>query len=389
MGKLPHFAKWRTRTGEVRWKAKIFISRDGNGKQKYLSKCFGTKSEAEVWAAQQTTNKASGTLTLPSRTTVGEFLQQWLRDYAQGAVALTTFASYKMTVDVHLTPSLGGIHLSKLSPQRIQNYLTERLTSGLSSTTVRHHFMLLHKVLDSAVKWGHLPLNPCDRCDPPRQAEFEATVLDQEQSRLFLGKARKSPFYGVYLFAALGLRAGEILGLRWEDVNLTLGAFTIRQKFYRLGKELLFNAPKSKSSRRTIPLPQEHLGVLRRLQEEQKAHKDAFGDAYHDHGLVFCQPNGKPIHLHNLVGRDFRPLLKEAKLPRLRFHDLRHSAASILIAMGTDLVTVSHLLGHGSGAGFTLKQYAHLLPGTTEAAIGKLEVSLFSNRDASTAVVQK
>ena len=378
---MAYLKSWKRRDGSTRWKAKLFVSRDAGGKQKYLSRSFATKSEAVEWAAQQTTNKAGGTLTLPSRTTVGEFLQQWLRDYAEGAVRPTTLASYRLITDVHLTPSLGDVRLSKLSPQRITSYLTEKLTSGLSSTTVRHHFMLLHKVLDSAVKWGHLSANPCDRCDPPRQAEFEATVLDSEQSRLFLGKAKKSPYYGVYLFAALGLRAGEILGLRWEDVSLSLGSFTIKQTFYRLGKEQLFKAPKSRASRRTIPLPQEHLTVLRRIQDEQKAHKEAFGNAYQDHGLVFCQPNGKPLHLHNLVGRDFRPLLKEAKLPRLRFHDLRHSAASILIAMGVDVVTVSHLLGHGSGAGFTLKQYAHLLKGTTEGAISKLEASLFRTVD--------
>jgi len=206
-------------------------------------------------------------------------------------------------------------------------------------------------------------------------------VWDEEQVRLFLAEARRSSTnYVLYLMAVLtGMRRGELLGLRWQDLDLTLGMASVRQTFIRLGKRQIFREPKSATSRRTVALPEVLVGELRQLRNRQIERRTLLGTEYEDHDLVFCQPNGKPLHAHNLVRRDFRGIIKRVGLPRIRFHDLRHSHATHMLRQGVNPKVVQERLGHSSPA-FTLSIYSHVLPGMQEEA-ARLVAARLMGRD--------
>jgi integrase len=205
-------------------------------------------------------------------------------------------------------------------------------------------------------------------------------VLDEEQVRLFLAEAKRSSrFYPLYLTAILtGLRRSELMGLRWSDVDLARATLSIRQVFLRVGRQQVFGQPKSATSRRTIALPPVVVDELRKLRAEQEERRRLLGDLYHDHGLVFCQPNGKPLHAADIVRGDFRRVLARAGLPRIRFHDLRHSHATLLLSQGVHPKVVQERLGHAT-PGFTLAVYSHVLPGLQERASQALQERLFGS----------
>jgi integrase len=269
-----------------------------------------------------------------------------------------------------------------LTPQAIQGYLSRTLADGLSPATVLRHYRILHEALDHAVRWGLLARNPTDLVDSPKLRHVEMRVWDEEQVRLFLAEAKRaSPHYCLYLAAMLtGMRQGELLGLRWQDVDFTLGVASVQQTFYRRGGQKIFHEPKSPRSRRSVAVPPKLLEELRRFRERQAEHRRFFGRDYADHDLVFCQSNGRPLHAHNLVKRDFRPIINRAGLPRIRFHDLRHTHATHLLRRGVHLKVVQERLGHSTPA-FTLHVYSHVLPGMQEEAARDLEGWLLGRDD--------
>ena len=309
----------------------------------------------------------------PSRLLLGDYLRQWIKDYATGAVAPTTLDRYKSLSRIHIEPALGYVPVTKLTPQAIQAYLSKKLSGNLSPSTVHHIYRLLYQALRHGVRWGMLLRNPADAVDPPRRRNPEVRVWDEEQTKLFLGEAkRSSKYYPLYLAAALtGMRQGELLGLRWRDVDLALRVISIQQTFYQLGKQQLFKEPKTSKARRTVALPDVLIDQLRALKEQQKQHRAFHGQDYVDHDLVFCQSNGRPLRANNIVRRDFRKITKLAGLPKIRFHDLRHSHATHLLRQGENPKVVQERLGHSSPA-FTLSVYSHVLPGMQDQAARRL-----------------
>ncbi len=296
-----------------------------------------------------------------------------------------------MIVRKHILPTLGHIPLTALSPQAVQGYFSSRLQGKkdergrwvqrpLSPTTVRHHGMLLHEALRHAVRWGLRASNPTDMVDMPRNRQTEMRVLDEEQVRLFLAEAKRySPYYRLYLAALMtGMRQGELLGQRWRDLNLSLGTASVQQIFYRLGRQQLFKEPKSAKARRTVALPSVLVEELRALRKEQDERRGLLGDLYQDQGLVFCQANGKPLHANDIRRGDFRKVLNRPGLPQIRFHDLRHCHATLLLQQGANPKVVQERLGHSTPA-FTLAIYGHVLPGMQEEAARTLEGRLFGS----------
>ncbi len=240
-----------------------------------------------------------------------------------------------------------------------------------------YHHRVLRQALQHAVRWGLLVRNPCDMVDPPRKNKPEPRIWDEVQVKRFLSNAESSSYYRLYLMAIMtGMRQGEILGLRWQDVDLSHPVARIRQTFYRLGKNKLFKEPKSSKSRRAVPLPHVLVDELLNLREEQNNHRRLFGNEYEDHNLIFCQQNGRPIHAHNMATRDFKRIIEAAKLPLIRFHDLRHCHATLLLHQGVHPKIVSERLGH-SGISITMDIYSHALPGLQEAAVKGLEDRIF------------
>ncbi len=278
----------------------------------------------------------------------------------------------------------------------IRQHITDKLAAGKSATTVRYHLMALREAVQQAVGDGLLVRNWVDNVTRPKKQRKEMQVLDEEQVRLFLAEAkRSSPHHRLYLAAILtGMRQGELLGLRWRDLDLTLGVASVQQTFYRLGGKQLFKAPKTEKARRTVDLPTVLVEELQFLRDEQKALRRTFGPTYQDHGLVFCQSDGKPLHAHNIVRRDFRRVLgleglrKELRkdgvpedslpkpLPKIRFHDLRHSHATLLFQQGEHPKVVQERLGH-STVSMTLDIYSHSVPGMQRRAAAQLGARLF------------
>lgn len=373
--------------GPASFSVVVYLGRDpqtGKDRRKWFS--HRTRREAEAHLSTLLTQLHGGGTLPTTKLRLGEYLAQWLRDHVAATVSPVTFASYRETVRLHLAPALGHVPLHRLSPHAIQQYCTQKLGEGLSSTTVRYHVMTLHAALTRALKWGLLIRNPCDNVEPPRKQRHEMRVWDEEQVRLFLAEAKRSSLhYRLYLAAlTTGMRQGELLGLRWQDLDFTLGVASVRQTFYRLGgnkkdgrpTQALFKEPKTAKARRTVALPSTLVEELRHLREAQAEPRRLFGLGYAaDLDLVFCQPNGKPLHAHNVAQRDFRRIIKRASLPRVRFHDLRHCHATLLLQQGVHPKVVQERLGHTT-IGMTLDTYSHVMPGMQEQAARQLEERL-------------
>jgi integrase len=394
-------------TGRRRsWAVRIYITDPVTGARNRRWFSFPTRTEAQAQLADMLA-KIHGGGTVPiTKMTVATFLEQWLKDYAGSAVQPASLAAYRDIVRKHLIPALGRMPLIRLSALDIQAYYTSKLRGtapstvkqahSLSPTTVHQHAVVLHGALQRGVEWGLLAANVCDRVKPPKKAQQELKGWDSEQTLLFLGEARRtSPHYPLFLMLAVtGCRPSEALGLRWPDVDLTMGTITIRQKFYRLAgnkrdgvpSQLIFGDPKSERGKRTIDIPQELVEALRTLQADYQRMRQEFGAQYHDLGargpLVFCQPDGKPLHWANVRRRDFRRIVTRIKLPMIRPYDFgRHGHASWMYKHGVHPTVISQRLGHASAA-FTMDTYGHLGRGMQAPMVTELQTWLANRKTA-------
>jgi len=392
----------RPRGRRKSWGVKVYLGRNPQtGVKVYKWFSFPTRREAEARLSQMLAQLHGGGTIPTTKLTVAEYLEDWLQKYATSNVRETSLKSYRDIVRQHLTPTLGLILLRRLSPLDVQGYYTSKLngeaTAGqqvLSPSTVRKHHAVLHVALENAVQWGLLAANVCDRVKPPTRRRKEPQRWDEEQVRLFLAEAkRSSPYYRLYLaMRTTGARPGELLGLRWQDVDLATGAITIRQKFYRLGgskrdgepTRLLFSEPKTDKGRRTIDIPPILVEELRQLKAEQDPLRKEFGSQYHDlgeHGpLVFCQADGRPLNWENVARRDFRQVIKHARLPVIKPYEFgRHGHAAWLYEQGVHPKIISERLGHSSTA-FTMDTYGGMARGLQAEVVAKLQAWLSEDK---------
>lgn len=369
------------------WYAVVDLPRgpDGKRRQKWHKLGARTKREAQQELAKLVADLARGTYVEPTRLTVAEYLERWLADYAKPNVAPKTFERYEGIVRNHLIPALGSVPLARLQPLHIQEYYSRALQSGrldrrpgnLSPTTVLHHHRVLKEALGQAVKWQVIPRNPADAVEPPRPAAKELRVLTAEQVDRLLEVAKGTPLsMAILLAVATGMRRGEILALRWQDVDLEAGTISVRRALEQTKAGLRFKEPKTAGSRRVVVLPAFAVEALRRHRVVQAEQRLRAGPAWEDHDLVVTTATGRP--LVNNLRRDFRALLASAGLPPVRFHDLRHSHATWLLAQGVHPKVVSERLGH-SQVGITLNIYSHVLPAMQREAAEKLD-RLFAGR---------
>ena len=365
------------------WAVIIYLGRDPQtAKKRRKWYTHRTQREAEAHLNQLLVQMQAGAGVPPGRLRVGEFLDQWLREDVAGRLAPTTESIYTYAVRHHLAPFLGHIPISRLSAPSVQGRLNTMLAQGLSPATSHQVYRTLNAALNTAVRWGLLMRNPCTYVKPPRVDSRTPTIWDEEQVRLFLAEAkRSSPHYRLYLTILLaGIRPGETLALRWDNVGLALGTITVKEKFYRLGARQVWGATKT-HRQYAVSIPQRLVDEFRALRDEQAIQRQLWGEAYEDHGLVFSQPNGQPLHERNISRRDFRRVTKRAGLPRIRLYDLRHCNATHLADQGTPIHIVQRRLGHRSPM-TTLKYYTHVLPDTERAAVDRLaERLLLSGRE--------
>ena len=366
------------------WAVIIYLGRDPQtGKKRRKWYTHRTQREAEAHLNQLLVQMQAGAGVPPSRLLVRDYFSQWLLDDVAGRLAPTTEAIYAYGIRRHLIPALGHMPLSRLSAPALQSCLNNMLSRGLSAATVHQVYRTAHAALGTAVHWGLLLRNPCAYVKPPHVDRRDATIWDEEQVRLFLVEARRSSaHYRLYLTILLGgLRPGEALALRWDDVNLVLGMITIRQKFYRMGAKQLWGATKT-HRQYAVSIPRPLVDELRTLQKEQAAQRRQWNGSCEDRGLVFCQFSGRPLHERNIARRDFCRVAKRAGLRRIRLYDLRHCNATHLADQGTPIHVVQRRLGHSSPS-TTLRYYTHVLPDTERAAVDRLAERLLGSGNGS------
>lgn len=307
--------------------------------------------------------------------TVRTYLEGWLAAI-QGNVRPKTHRGYSDYCRLHIIPTLGNVRMAKLTPQQLQTLYSKLLEKGLSPTTVHHIHATLHRAFEQAVRWGVVARNVADLVDPPRRGRREMRVLSPEQARALLEAAREDRLEALYVLAiSSGLRQGELLGLRWADVDLDAARLHVRAIMQRTREGIGLREPKTASSRRQIALTGMAIAALRRHRTRQAEERLKAGPEWQDNDLVFPNGHGKPIEQTNLQRRSFKPLLEKAGLPDIRFHDLRHTAATLLLKQRVPAKVVSEMLGH-SQVGVTLNIYSHVLPDMQEEAAAAMEAAL-------------
>lgn len=299
--------------------------------------------------------------------TFGEFLDTWLSGSVRGTVRESTLWRDKSLASNHVKPALGRVRLKNVNAVHIQGMYRDRLDSGLSGSTVQKIHHIVHKALAQAVKWDLIPRNPADAVKAPTPSTKEMRPLSAEEARKLLAAAEGTRLEALYVLAVhTGMRRGELLGLKWDDVDLDGGTPRLRVRrtltLLEGGKKLALGDTKTKTSRRTIRLTPGAVEALRRHRARQAEERLKVGSLYADNGLVFAGETGGLINPSNLRQRSFIPLLEAAGLPQITFHDLRHTCASLLFSKNVHPKFVQELLGHARVA-ITLDCYSHMLPG--------------------------
>jgi integrase len=292
--------------------------------------------------------------------TVAAFLKEWLDSIAH-SVRPRTWRRYSEYVDLHVIPELGSTPLSALSSRQIQGLYANKIVGGLSTMSVLHIHSVLHRALGQARRWGLIRVNPTDLVDAPRPEPLEMNALSPKEARSLLEAARGDRLEALYALAVTtGMRQGELLGLRWRDVELEQRSLRVTTSLqYVPGRGLQLSPPKTARSRRRVLLSELAVGSLQRHLKTQR--EEMLDPLWEDNDLVFPNNRGRPMYATNLLSRSFACLLRRAGVRHVRFHDLRHTAATLLLGEGVHPKVVSEMLGHSKTA-ITLDTYSHATP---------------------------
>jgi integrase len=332
-----------------------------DGKRRYVS--ARRKSECERKLRDAMTDADRGLIFDAINQSVSEYMTRWLEDFAKANLASRTYHNYKLQIREHIVPAFGKMKLSKLDTPNIQALYTTKLQAGLKPASIRYIHAVLRCALEKAVDLRLIPRNPAVSARPPKIVQEEITPLDVEQTRVLLEGVKGDRFECLYVLSlTCGLRMGESLGLRWFDIDLEAGTLRVHRQLQRVreGGGLVFSEPKN-ASRRTIDLPQRGLEALRSHHKRQIEQQLGAGAKWQENDLVFTTTIGTAVDAQNVVNRHFKPLLRRAGLPPIRWHDLRHTCATLLLSRGTHPTYVQKLLGHAS-VQLTLDRYSHWMP---------------------------
>lgn len=356
-----------------------FIGRKPNGKPEYKSETVkGTREEAEARMTAIEHSMNIGEYVPPAKQTVEQYMTTWL-DEIKPTVRPKTWTWYEYINRIHITPNLGQSKLSKLTPLQIQTVYRE-LLEGHSASTVRGVHRTLRAALGQAVKWGLIARNPAEQVDQPKAEKTEQRTLTAEEIDKLLLASVDTGRYSLYLAAVTtGMREGELLGLRWQDVDLDHGIITVKQQLSKAGVNPEFGPVKTGAGRRRIIVPESLSAALKDHRKEQEKERELYGKEYKDYDLVWAILGGGPISARNLI-RQFKGLLSKAKLPDIRFHDLRHTHATLLLEAGVHPKVVQERLGH-SAINVTMDIYSHVLPDMQQGAASAIDNILTRRSD--------
>ncbi len=366
----------RNRAGKITSYRGAYVGPDG--KRRYVS--GKNKEEARRALREARANADQGLVFDADNLQVGEYLDRWLSDSVSDTVKATTFERYEQITRLHLKPALGQVKLKALTPAHVRGLYREKLKEGSSARTVRYVHTTLHKALKQAVMDGLIPRNATEAVKPPQPTREEMLPLTPEQAKLLLQVAHDTGnrLEALYVLAIhTGLRQGELLGLKWDDVDLSgaTGSLQVRRTLSITKDGPIFTSPKTTGSRRSVKLTGKAIEALKSHLERQLAEIDRVGSLWSENDLIFASETGEPLNRHNLTRRSFKPLLKRAGLPQVRFHDLRHTCATLLLTRNVNPKIVSEMLRHSTIA-ITLDTYSHVLPNMRDQAAAAMEEAL-------------
>ena len=345
-----------------RWEGRYTAGRDPEtGRAIYKNVLGKTQAEAKAKLKQAIEEAKGLDAAKVGRYTVGQWMEVWFEHYAKIKVRPSSHQTYRGYIDNHIKPNIGRIPLEKLTSLELQKFYKKLLTNGrvdrlesryqakgLSPKTVRNIHQIISSAMSLAKEQKLIVANPAEGCALPRLEHREMKTLPVEQLQSFLREAKDSGVFELYyLELATGLRRGELLGLKWEDIDLERGDLRVKRQISRINGEVVEAPLKTKNAYRTLPLSADAISVL--MQQRRKTGNSEW---------VFPSPTGGPMSPDSVLHMLHR-VLKRAGLPKVRFHDLRHTFATLALQNGVDIKTVSGMLGHFS-AGFTLDTYAHV-----------------------------
>lgn len=364
-------AKRANGEGSVFKRGNRWVAQVGTGKNRE-TKYFETQKDANAWRHKIIEQRHQGLVFAGSRVSLSKFLDEWLV-VAKTSVRPNTYQQYSQVVHQHINPVLGYIVLKDLRPDHVQSLYTNKLANGVSPNTTRMIHAVIHRALNHALKLGLVYRNVADSVTRPKVVRKEMKTLNDYQVRQLIQVAESEQMRLLLWVAVVtGLRQGELLGLKWSDLDWTSRRIQVqRQVQRRKGDGLVFCEPKSASGRRVIVLGKSTIEKLREYKNNQLKERILLGEKWQDYDLIFPSPIGTPLDPSNVL-KAYKDCLKRAGLPNLRFHDLRHSAATLMLQQGVNPKIVSERLGH-SDISLTLNTYSHVLPPMQEEAAEKMD----------------
>jgi len=358
--------------GNHSWQIQIYTGPGPDGKpRRHFETVHGRKGDAQRRLTELLASLDKG-VTVPSgRLTVAEHLNQWLEGYVKTNCSQRTLDGYQSIIERHLIPALGNTQLKHLNPQAIQSYYG-KACEKLSARTVHHQHRVLSQSLKFAVRQGYLGRNPAELVDPPSPRKKVMRTLTPAEVEALLDTAKDNYYYPViYAAVSTGLRQAELLGLRWRDIDLDMLSLSVSQVLYKRKGVCQFKEPKTSHSRRRVSMTPKLALFLREYKQERTLLYLELGGQLSLDDLVFSNVEGKPMDT-GVLSHAFAKLVKQAGLEGVRFHNLRHTFASLMLLRGAKPKVISEALGHASVA-FTMDTYSHIIEGMQEDAMALLD----------------
>jgi integrase len=354
------------------WQIQIYTGTGPDGKpRRHFETVRGRKGDAQRRLTELLSSLDKGVYTPPGRLTVAEHLHQWLEGYVKTNCSLRTLDAVQSIAEHHLIPALGNTQLKQLHPQAIQAYYGQAVEK-LSARTVHYHHRILSQSLKYAVRQGYLGRNPCELVDPPSWKGKTMRTLTPGELEILLENASSNQFYPViYTAVSTGLRQAELLGLTWRSIDLDYLSISVTQVLYKRRGVCQFNEPKTSHSRRRVSMTPKLALFLRKYKLERESLYRELGKELTLDSLVFSNVEGKPLD-PGVLTHNFARIAKQAGLENVRFHDLRHTFASLMLLRGAKPKVISEALGHSSVA-FTMDTYSHIIEGMQSDAMALLD----------------